>query len=108
MRPSVPFWGDLATWRAITLNWLTHILNLPMPGTAGDPRCVRLDETFAQMNPGVFGPTSPRSNCPEDPSRAISDLSPVPAPRGPGCFLGGKQVTFDQRGLALIVCGSFC
>jgi hypothetical protein len=94
----VPSLGDLATWRAITLNWLTHILNLPMPGTAGDPRCVRLDQTFAQLNPSVFGPTSPRFDCPEGPSRAISDLSLMPAPRGPGCFLGGKQVAFDKRG----------
>lgn len=41
-QPSVPFWGDISTWRTITLNWLTHILNLPMPGTTGDPRCIRL------------------------------------------------------------------
>ena len=96
---SAPFWGDLATWRAITLDWLTHILNLPMPGTAGDPRCVRLQATFAQLYPGQFGRTSPRSNCRKGPSRAISDLSLAPAPRGPGCFLpDSKQVTFDSRG----------
>ena len=97
-RPSVPFWGDLATWRALTLNWLTHILNLPMPGTADDPRCIRLDATFAQLNHGQFGRTSPRSNCRHGPFRAISELSLRPAPRGPGCLLGGQQVTFDKQG----------
>lgn len=97
-QPSVPFWGDLATWRAITLNWLTHILNLPMPGTADDPRCVRLDATFAQLNRGQFGRTSPRSNCRHGPFRAISGLSLRPAPPGPGCFLGGKPVTFNKQG----------
>lgn len=97
-QPSVPFWGDLATWRSITLNWLTHILNLPMPGTADDPRCVRLDATFAQLNRGEFGRTSPRSNCRRGPFRDLSGLSLRPAGPGPGCFLGGKQVTFDKRG----------
>ena len=97
-QPSVPFWGDLATWRTITLNWLTHILNLPMPGAADDPRCVRLDATFAQLNRRQFGRTSARSNCRRGPFRSLSELSLRPAPRGPGCLLGGKQVVFDKQG----------
>ena len=97
-QPSVPFWGDLATWRAITLHWLTHILNLPMPGTTDDPRCVRLDKTLAQLVPGQFGRISARSNCREGPYRAVSGLSLSPARRGPGCLLSGQQVTFDNQG----------
>ena len=92
------FSGDISTWRRITLNWLTHMLNLPMPGTAGDPRCIRLSESFAQLDPGVFGHASSRSNCERGPARPIADLSVAPAPPSPGCNLSGHAVAFDRQG----------
>ncbi len=97
-QPSVPFWGDISTWRTITLNWLTHILDLPMPGAAGDPRCIRLAESFAQLDPGVFGRASLRQNCERGPDRPISELRISPAPPSPGCNLSGPAVRFDRQG----------
>jgi hypothetical protein len=52
----------LPTWRAVTLNWLTHILNLPLPGEPGDPRCISLSRPFASLA-RAFGAQSSVANC---------------------------------------------
>ena len=84
----------------------------PHPGSPdarddGDPRCVRLDATFAQMDPSMLGATSRASIVPKVP-RARSPDSASPPRRGvldASCRESRSHLI--SAGLALTACGQF-
>lgn len=89
---------SMEDWQSLTRNWLTHILNVPLPGAPGDPRCVNLSPALGTLNRRFAGP-HPASDptCSRSSSRTIQILALKPATWAPNCSFD-TNLRFDRNG----------